>query len=177
MKNLALALVTGLALLPSGQAQEMRDAPTHEQMALRLRAQRNQDPMRDLKVIEADDPTKTNRPADILATSEFLSFSGASTLVPQGAVLHVPDSLRNRTGIVSGNRIVTWAQFFAENRAWIEVVDLELSQIIGAEPLPAGLISRMENSRQIMVAAVQGGPISVPQAKLDEAKALAEARK
>lgn len=166
----------GLAILSIAQAEEMREAPTHEEMLHRLRVQRQNDPMKDLQIVEGDDPSKTNRPADILETSEFLSFSGLTTLVPKGAVLHVPAHLQTRIGNQSGTRIVTWSQFLAENRSWIEVVEFQFAQVAGKEPLPAGLIGSMKDSRRIMVAAVQGGPISVPPAKIEEARAAAEAK-
>lgn len=165
----------GLVLM--APAIEMRDATTHEQMTQRLQAQRQNDPMDALQVVEGDDPSKTNRPADLLESSDFLCFSGAATLVPKGAILHVPESMKSRVAFAPGSAIVTWSQFSAENRGWIKTVELTLEQVTGKAPLPETLVDSMEKSRQVMIATVQGGPITVPASQIEAAKAAAAAAK
>ncbi|MBB5351942.1 hypothetical protein HNR46_002181 [Haloferula luteola] len=174
MKTIATSFLAGLTLMSASGAQGMRDSATHEELAGRLRAQQQKNPMRVLPAGEGEDPSKTNRPADILEDSDIFTFSGESSLVPKGAVLAVPAAFQSRLGASQTGKFIPWSRFLAENRGWIEVVDLSLEQIVGEEPLPADLVKRMETCQRVLVAAVQGGPITVPAAKIDAAREAAK---
>ncbi|MCH7225410.1 hypothetical protein [Haloferula sp. A504] len=154
-----LTLITLLAL--PALAGEMRDIASQDQLGLKLRMSEQQDPMKNLKVVEADDPTEAARPEDLMASSEVLSFNGIATLVPKGAVLAVPANLRCRTGFQPGARLVPWNEFFAVNRGWIQTIEVSFDQAAGRAELPEGLRKQLEESRVVVIATMRQGPITV----------------
>lgn len=155
----ALTLMFSLAL--PAFAGEMRDIASQDQLSHKLRISEQQDPMKNLTIVEAEDPTKSARPEDLLASSEVLTFNGIATLVPKGAVLAVPASLRSRTGFQPGARLVPWNEFHAVNRGWIQTTEVTFDQAAGQAELPEGLRKQIEESRVIVVATMRQGPITV----------------
>jgi hypothetical protein len=141
-------------------AGEMRDAATNQQLTERLRSQRANDPVAAMQVVEGEDPT-ANRPEDLVATSEFLSFDGISTLVPKGALLCVPSGLADRARFRPGYRIVSWAEFHSRNLGWISTAEVTLYQSTGREPLSEAFRLQIGQGGTLIVATMKEGPISV----------------
>lgn len=162
-----LPIMLFAAALPA-VAGEMRDAATHEQLSQRLLAQRANDPVAAMKVVEGEDPT-VNRPDDLVSTSEFLSFDGISTLVPKGALLCLPSDLTDRSGFRPGFRIVSWAEFYSRNRGWISTIEVTLEQATGKEPLSEASRLQIEQGDTLIVATMKEGPISVNPSQPDPA--------
>ncbi len=139
----------------------MRDTVTHEQLSQRLRMSEQSDPMKELQVIEEEDPAKAAQPEDLMATSEVLSFNGIATLVPKGSVLKMPANLKNRTNYQAGARLVPWNEFFALNRGWITTTEVTFEQAAGREALSDALRKQIDEGFQVIVATLRQGPISV----------------
>lgn len=154
-----LTLISLIALPVS--AGEMRDIASHDQLSHQLRLSEQQDPMKNLKVVEAEDPSKAAMPEDLLATSEVLTFNGISTLVPKGAVLAVPANLKSRIGFQPGARVVPWNEFFAVNRGWINTAEVSFEQAAGRAELPEALRQQVEEGHRIIIATMRQGPITV----------------
>lgn len=151
------ALVTGTSANPN----VMRDAVTHNQLALALRKADQLDPMKNLPPSKGGDPSVVNRPKDILSESDIISFRGLATLVPKRAILQIP---KNHAGLIKlepGARIVSWADFFAANRGWITTVEVSRVQAEGNEPIAEETRKFMGTSHNLIVATYKGGPISV----------------
>lgn len=142
-------------------AGEMRDITTHEQLSQRLRLSERHDPMKQLQVVEGDDPTAASRPKDLLATSEVLCFNGIATLVPKGSVLAVPAALRARMSYQPGARLVPWHEFFAVNRGWVTTSEVTFEQAAGRAPLSEWTREQVEKTTVVMIATMRQGPISV----------------
>lgn len=160
--TMKLATFLPLALLaPAALGGPMTEAPTHGQVEARLRAQEQNDPMKALQSTDAGDPTEAARPADLLATSDFLCFNGKATLVPKGALLAVPARFRDRLRFQPGASIMTWPQFIAHNRGWISTAGVTLDQAGGKQPLSEELTKRLAETSTVVVATFHGGPISV----------------
>lgn len=157
MKILTLISLLALPVL----AGEMRDIASPDQLSQKLRMSEQQDPMKNLTIVEAEDPTKAAQPEDLLASSEVLTFNGIATLVPKGAVLAVPANLRSRTGFQPGARLVPWNDFFAVNRGWIKTTEVSFDQAAGRAELAEGLRKQIEESRVIVIATMRQGPITV----------------
>lgn len=159
-------------------AGEMRDIASHDQLSQKLRMSEQQDPMKSLKMVEAEDPTKAAQPEDLLASSEVLSFNGISTLVPKGAVLAVPSTLKSRIGFQAGARWVPWNEFLSVNRGWLKTSEVSFDQAAGRAELPEGLRKQIEETRVVIIATLRQGPITVNpyQAPADDAAAETAAR-
>jgi hypothetical protein len=159
-----LALVLA-ALVPAGrtsaQTPIMRDAATHQQLADQQAKAPLPDPMNELEPCNGPDPSVANAPKDLLSQSEVLCHGGVGTLVPKGALLTVPAKFKARTKMTAGARIVTWAEFLAQNRTWLTAVEVTIDEAAGRELLPQNTQRQMADCGNVVVATYLGGPISV----------------
>jgi hypothetical protein len=155
----------------------MRDAATHESLARKLRWAEQNDPMKAMPKSEGEDPSKVNRPQDLLEQSDIISFNGLATLVPKRAILATPQDHRERLAMQPGAKIVGWADFFAANRGWITTVEVSRAQAEGNQALAEDLREKIGKSRNLVVATFLGGPISVLPPKTEPAAAAADGAK
>jgi hypothetical protein len=137
-----------------------RAAPTHEELASALRQQQAADPMRQLPKVEGADPSKENQPQDLLKRSDILCFNGLATLVPKRSIIVLPTALADRVGMKAGAKLVGWNEFFAANRGWLSSQEVTLAQVRGQEPFAESLSERLAKSTNVVVATLEGGPIS-----------------
>jgi hypothetical protein len=146
--------------VPAPPPTEMRDAATHEQLALTLRKSQQEDPMKNMTPTQGEDPSK-NLPKDLISQSDIICFRGMATLVPKRAILQIPESCAERLKIAPGAKIVGWAEFFAANRGWITTVEISRVQAEGKEPLAEDTKTQLTQCQNLVVATFLGGPISM----------------
>ncbi len=146
--------------VPTPAAPAMRDAATHQQLALTLRKSQQEDPMKNMAPTQGEDPSK-NLPKDLISQSDIICFQGMATLVPKRAILQIPESCTERLTITPGAKIVGWADFFAANRGWITTVEISREQAEGKEPITEDTRKQLTQCRNLVVATYQGGPISM----------------
>jgi hypothetical protein len=146
----------------------MRDVATHQQLSLALRKAQQADPMKTLKATEGADPSVTNRPKDILADSDFISYNGHATLVPKRAIMQIPKGYADRIRLEPGTKLQSWSDFFAVNRGWITTVEISRVQAEGNQPLPEETQKQLSKSGNLIVAVYRGGPISLLPLKVPE---------
>ena len=153
---LAVLSATALAAPP------VVDPITPEKMA---ELQASSDPMAELRkqqqVVEKE--AKVVRPGEqsIIKQSEILHDGAHWTLVPKGAVLHVPAQMRPRVGTKPVGDLLAWSDFLIANRAWIATEEVSFDQAAGKKPLPEKRVEFWKNQTSVIVATYQGGPISV----------------
>lgn len=160
----SLAILCGLAPLACSQnspAGEMRDAATHDQLALSYRQAAQLDPMRDMQPAKGVDPSVVNRPKDIISESDVICYNGTATLVPKRAILHLPAAMQSRLKFQPGAKLMSWLDFHAMNRGWITTVEVSRVQAEGNEALKEEVSTRIGKSSNLVVATYMGGPISV----------------
>ncbi len=160
-------LIHGVACLtlalPAANAQQKRqisEPATHEELAAKLKQQQSNDPLRELARQEGKDPSKENQPQDLLSRSDILCFNGMATLVPKKSILALPAQFAGRVGMQAGARLVGWSEFHAANRGWVTTQEVTLAQARGEQPLAEGMDERLAKSTNVVVATLQGGPIS-----------------
>jgi hypothetical protein len=159
LHGITIALIAAASAEP--EALVMRDAATHEQLALALRKADQHDPMKNMPSTKGEDPSVVNRPKDLLSQSDIISFRGIATLVPKRAVLQIPKSCTDRMKLEPGSKIVSWSDFYAQNRGWITTVEVSRVQAEGNKPFAEETQKYMSTCRNLIVATYQGGPISV----------------
>lgn len=138
----------------------VKDAATHEQLALQLRKAQQKDPMQGLPISQSEAPSR-NQPKDLLSQSDILCFGDMATLLPKRAILLLPTTLAKRGEYTAGAALMGWAEFYAQNRGWITTVEVSLLQAEGSLPLAADITQRLKDATRVVVATYQGGPISV----------------
>lgn len=167
MKTMILPLsvvIAMVALMTSkgyAEAPVMRDAPTHEQLALQLRIAEQNDPMKKMQPVTTPDPVKANPPKDLISDSDILCFNGYATLVPKRAVLFIPKNLEDHMKFQAGAKILGWLDFYARNRGWITTVEVSRAQAEGNQALDDDATTLISKSSNLVVATYQTGPISV----------------
>lgn len=171
-----LAILAGLAPLAWSQPSEMRDASTHEQLALTYRKAAQADPMRNMPPAKGVDPSTANQPKDILGESDIICFNGTATLVPKRAILNLPAAMQGRLKFLPGSKLMSWMDFYTINRGWITTVEVSRVQAEGNEALKEEISTRIGKSSNLVVATYKGGPISVLPLKVPAANETAQAK-
>ena len=141
--------------------QVMRDSATPEELAARKAEAK--DPILELKQMEDKEAAKLPKPVkppSLFDTTDFLCFNGLATLVPKRAVLHVPKGMQDRLRFTEGSAIRTWADFFPANIAWISNMEVSRTQAEGNAPLSEESLKVLDKSPMVIVATLQGSPIS-----------------
>jgi hypothetical protein len=106
------------------------------------------------------------REESILAQSTILSDGSCWTLVPKGAVLHVPAAHQAKVDSKPVGTLLPWAEFLTRNFAWLGTYDVKLDQAAGSVPLAAELPATWSKLGKVVVAVHFAGPISVKPAPI-----------
>ncbi len=103
------------------------------------------------------------RPEDqsIIRQSVILNDGKNWTLVPKGAVIFLPDSMKHRVVAKPVGTLLPWSEFLSNNIAWIATHDVSFDQATGAKPLPAERAAFWAKHDKLVIAVHQNGPISV----------------
>lgn len=129
-----------------------------------------------MKNLQKPAPVKADAPrpeAESIVKQSIILHDGRNwTLIPKGAVVFIPPALKDRVNAKPVGTLLTWADFFAKNRAWITTNDVSFNQAAGTEPIPAARVAFWGKQDKIVIAVHQTGPISVKLA--DQTKPLAQ---
>lgn len=106
---------------------------------------------------------KVARPAEqsLIKQSDILSDGNNWTLVPKGAVLHIPAALSNRVGAKPLGTLLSWTDFLTVNRGWLFTEEVTFDQAAGKTPIPPSRTEFWKKNGKVIVAVHLGGPISV----------------
>jgi hypothetical protein len=115
----------------------------------------------------AENEVTTPRPQNqsIIKESTILHDGRNWTLVPTGAVVFLPESLKPRVNTRPVGTLLPWTAFLTINRAWITTTEVNFDQAAGNEALPEERAEFWAKQDKIVVAVHQAGPISVRVAK------------
>ena len=110
----------------------------------------------------AGDEAKVGRPdsQSIISQSTVLTDGSRWTIVPQGAVVHIPDNLKSRINAEPTGELVSWNDFLTANPSWISTCEVSFEQAAGKSSLPEERTSFWSKQKKIVVAVHQRGPIS-----------------
>lgn len=120
------------------------------------------DPMvRLVKPVEGE--AKIARPQDqsIIKQSTILHDGGNWTLVPNGAVVFLPETMKHRVKPSPAGNLLSWVDFLTANRSWITTVEVSFDQAAGHKPIPPERAAFWAKQDKIVIAVHQRGPISV----------------
>lgn len=97
----------------------------------------------------------------LVARSTIISSGRYWTIVPRGAVLHVPKLYHNRVDSKRTGRLLPWRQFFAMNRSWITAQAVTMEEATGEQAISDKAKVSHHKVGRLVVAVLKGGPISV----------------
>lgn len=106
---------------------------------------------------------EVGRPAtqSLIGQSTILSDGTRWTLVPAGAVLHVPAKMQSRVNAEPSGELVAWLDFLRANIGWLGTCEVSFEQAAGESELPAERAEHWSKQDKVIVAVHQRGPISV----------------
>jgi hypothetical protein len=110
----------------------------------------------------ADNEAKVARPDNqsILRDSTILNDGKNWTIVPIGAVVHIPENLKHRVNAEPAGTMVSWNDFLMANHAWITTCEVDFKQAAGQTEFPAERSAYWPKQNRVVVAVHQRGPIS-----------------
>lgn len=146
------------ALVMNAHAQPIQARVTPENLA-KLQAM---DPMVRLVKPSAGE-AKIARPENqsIIKQSTILHDGKNWTLIPKGAVVFLPESMKSRVNGSPEGNLMTWPEFLTANRNWITTNEVTFEQASGKAPIPAERALFWSTQNKIVIAVHQRGPISV----------------
>ena len=97
----------------------------------------------------------------IISQSEILHDGEHWTLVPNGAVLHIPEQHAAKIGKRPVGILLQWSEFLAKNPAWIRTHETSFDQASGEKEFPVTETAHWSKQDRVVIAVHQGGPISV----------------
>ena len=114
-----------------------------------------------------DASAKVERPAEqsIIKQSMILHDGTNWTIVPKGAVIFLPEAMKNRVDVKPVGTLLPWSEFLSKNFGWITTNEVTFDQAAGNIALPAARVAFWAKQDKIVVAVHQNGPISVNVAK------------
>lgn len=167
MKNIAAIPWALIFILPCMAAENasnltVKKSPTREQLNLARRKAAQENPMHKLlKPTQGPDPSIVNQPKDLISESDIICFNGAATLIPKRAILSLPKNFADRLKFQLGSKILSWSEFYAQNRGWITTIEVSRVQAEGNKPLAEATTTSIGKSANLVVATYMNGPISV----------------
>jgi hypothetical protein len=148
-----------LAVATAIGAPQMTDRITPEEIA----ARRKSSPMKVVDTPSVAAGPAAARPGEpsLIKQSDILSDGHNWTIVPKGALLHVPEALANRVGARPIGTLLVWNEFLTVNRGWLFTEEVTFAQAAGKAPIPASRTEFWQKNGKVIVAVHLGGPISV----------------
>ncbi len=106
-------------------------------------------------------PTDTERASTSPYESIILHDGTNWTMVPQGALLHVPDQLQEHIAVRPLGTLMSWKEFVARNQSWLGAEAITLRQAEGAVALDQRRLRYFERQARMIVAVHSESPIVV----------------
>jgi hypothetical protein len=107
------------------------------------------------------EPPQVIEAEDLISKSAILCLGGNLTLIPKKSVIYVPKQFAGRLTPTDYANVLTWVDFFPLNRGWISTMEVTMAQAEGKEPLTAADLDKITKSGNVVVATLDGNPITV----------------
>lgn len=164
-----LLFLSGFAILFANETEKREEKvfrlrPTHEDLQKR-QAESQAKREESGQLLRVDKPAVERREGpgkdSLIARSATLSSSRSWTIVPKGAVLHVPQRYQAQVNGKRAGKLVPWKTFFAQNRGWIHVHSVSMAEARGEKEMNPKQVEVYEGLGRVVVSVCHGGPISV----------------
>ena len=120
---------------------------------------------------KADPMTAMEKPGDgtpavvppakdsVVRESTILHDGTYWTLVPEGAVIHMPDAQRKHINARPVGTLMPWAEFRERNASWLDTREVSFDQAAGNEKITSEQLAGWKTGGKVVVAVHQEGPI------------------
>jgi hypothetical protein len=96
-----------------------------------------------------------------LRNSIILADSEKYTVVPVGAILHLPARMRSRVLSEPKGDFTFWPSFLERNSSWLAAKEVSLTLSRGNSKEADALLKSLANDSHVVVATYKGGPITI----------------
>ncbi len=145
------------------QAQQARDVVSEDE----LKKQAGAAPSLKTQLTAKAKPLTTKAPAiqsSLWARSIILGDGEKYTLIPVGAILHLPEALRSRVLSKPQGDFTFWPNFLKRNEAWLGAKEVSLTMSRGNAQEAGALLKSISRDPRLLVATYKGGPITILEA-------------
>jgi hypothetical protein len=97
----------------------------------------------------------------LLRNSIILADNEKYTVVPVGAILHLPAKMRSRIISQPKGDFTFWPSFLERNSQWLAAKEVSLSLSRGNAKEADMLLKSLANDNRLVVATYKGGPITI----------------
>jgi hypothetical protein len=145
------------------QAQQARDVVSEDA----LKQQVGTVPPLKTQLTAKAKPLTTKPPAiqsSLWARSIILGDGEKYTLIPVGAILHLPEALRSHVLSKPQGDFTFWPNFLKRNQAWLGAKEVTLTLSRGNAQEANALLKSVSRDPRVLVATYKGGPITILEA-------------
>jgi len=142
-------------------APTMTDRITPEEIAARQKAASPLTAIPQPTAVPAEATVVRPGEQSLIKQSDILNDGINWTIVPKGAVLHVPPAFATRVGARPVGTLLPWIEFLTVNRNWLFTEEVTFDLAAGKKPIPPSRLDAWQKVNKVIVAVHQGGPISV----------------
>ena len=115
----------------------------------------------------------TDQAAAFMARSIFLIDGPNCTLLPLGAVIHIPKNRSESAVKTTPKPQVSWSQFYSSNLGWLKELELDVDEVMGRKEVNMEKVKAAAKSGAIVVCTYLKQPVSAaPSVKAAFSKAL-----
>ncbi len=86
--------------------------------------------------------TQSGKTGSLIKRSAILSHGKSWTIVPKEAVLDGPKNFASRVNGKREGKLVSWREFLAKNRVWLQLPHVGVAQARGEIPLGEEAVSK-----------------------------------
>ncbi|MGD9418730.1 MAG: hypothetical protein Q7R22_007290 [Verrucomicrobiota bacterium JB025] len=83
------------------------------------------------------------------------------TIVPNGAVIHMPELQKAKVNVQPIGTLLPWTEFLVLNKSWIAINEVTFDQAAGNEALSSERAEFWKKQDKIVIAVHQNGPTAV----------------
>ncbi|WP_367872418.1 hypothetical protein [Luteolibacter sp. Populi] len=98
---------------------------------------------------------------DLETNSEFVVFDGNVTILPKGAIIHVPDRYKANVVTKMQGNLMLWPEFVARYPGLVARMDVTMEEVTGTTPFKPERLLAERRRNLIIVGVLNGNPITV----------------
>lgn len=111
-------------------------------------------------VLPTDESAALSSSREVSPAHSIVLHDGTNwTIVPQGALIHVPKTLQTRIADRRIGNLMSWKEFLAANREWLGAESVSIRQAEGTDALSERRLEYFSHQGRMIVAVHSGAPI------------------
>lgn len=104
-------------------------------------------------------------------SNSIILFDGDNhTVVPYGAILNLPEKLREHVVSAPAGSFLLWPSFLKRNEQWLASREVPLEMARGDKEASSAVMRTLADSPKLLVSVYQGNPISVLEEQAEQAR-------